>query len=333
MNKESNEVYVVKAALVILVIIGHAIQYSFSKFDLNYDSNLIFRIIYMFHMPAFGFLSGYLIKNISFSKILTYARVLLLPFLIWALIFDLYREEDQGRLVRFVELVVFESDKSLWFLLVIFECAFLFWIISAFGGKDLRRMLIYTAIFQISIMFIVNFLGIYVLALKQLIYIFPFYVLGIMARRSKSAIREIVCRRKIKLFILPLVILSMLGDQWARVLKQYDSVFFNAYDFVALEFYLMKMIIASCYVFIILLFILCCNLKSHYGTKIISKESLSYYALQFVFIDIYLNVFDAKDFGVWFYLFGCVIFVLISVYLSITLLSKVRFIKVVLCGR
>lgn len=44
---------------IMLVVIGHVIQYVFSPN--TFDDNLLFRVIYSFHMPLFMFISGYTI--------------------------------------------------------------------------------------------------------------------------------------------------------------------------------------------------------------------------------------------------------------------------------
>ena len=47
-----------KGFAIFLVVLGHVIQTVFAP-D-SYDSNVIFKIIYSFHMPLFIFISGYL---------------------------------------------------------------------------------------------------------------------------------------------------------------------------------------------------------------------------------------------------------------------------------
>ena len=59
-----------KGWLMILVIIGHAIQ---SVITDSYDANHVRNIIYSFHMPAFMAVSGWLaFRGITASKSLNY---------------------------------------------------------------------------------------------------------------------------------------------------------------------------------------------------------------------------------------------------------------------
>ena len=51
---------VLKGLAVLAVLLGHAIQRGLV---INYTEDIIFKIIYTFHMPLFMFLSGYVLKK------------------------------------------------------------------------------------------------------------------------------------------------------------------------------------------------------------------------------------------------------------------------------
>ena len=46
-----------KAILILLVVLGHAVQFNDTE---HYANSILFRFIYSFHMPLFFFISGYL---------------------------------------------------------------------------------------------------------------------------------------------------------------------------------------------------------------------------------------------------------------------------------
>jgi fucose 4-O-acetylase-like acetyltransferase len=77
-----------KAFAIVLVVSGHAIQYSLGR---DFDSNILFRLIYSFHMPLFIFISGYLISP---GKRLVFLwkqfKLLMIPFLIWMVLYSFY---------------------------------------------------------------------------------------------------------------------------------------------------------------------------------------------------------------------------------------------------
>lgn len=51
----NKEIDYLKGLSIILVVVGHAIQYNIC----DYNVNPFFNIIYSFHMPLFMFISGY----------------------------------------------------------------------------------------------------------------------------------------------------------------------------------------------------------------------------------------------------------------------------------
>jgi fucose 4-O-acetylase-like acetyltransferase len=121
-----------KGISILLVVVGHFIQYNTSD---SKDSGL-FNFIYSFHMPLFMFISGYIgyiTINTSIFKnyinfILKKGRALLIPFFAWPLIvdslffnpnlhFDLYG--------RFRDLL-YDPRTGLWFLWYLFFLTILY---------------------------------------------------------------------------------------------------------------------------------------------------------------------------------------------------------------
>jgi fucose 4-O-acetylase-like acetyltransferase len=113
----------VKGVLITLVVIGHATQYAVYQ-NAEFWSDPLFKAIYMFHMPLFMAVAGY----VSFRGITTAAsqtayvtrRVLVygVPIFVWAtiaqsvtLIFG-----DQGAWRHFPFAVIHYGVSSLWFL-------------------------------------------------------------------------------------------------------------------------------------------------------------------------------------------------------------------------
>jgi fucose 4-O-acetylase-like acetyltransferase len=109
-----------KGFAILLVVAGHAIQ-SLP----NFDDNVIFRIIYSFHMPLFMFLSGavaaYSLKPMNWGFIKTKALILVLPFIAWYLagyiVSGAYHTMDAW---AYVSRWIFAPDYGLWFLWVLF---------------------------------------------------------------------------------------------------------------------------------------------------------------------------------------------------------------------
>ena len=77
----------IKGVAILLVVWGHFIQVNYVGSD-SYFDNIIFKVIYSFHMPLFAIISGYLYCN-SVEKrnirALVFSRIsgLLLPIVVW----------------------------------------------------------------------------------------------------------------------------------------------------------------------------------------------------------------------------------------------------------
>lgn len=66
MNKRDFTLDMAKGILIILVVMGHSIQYSFGSSWLmseRFFDDTVFKAIYSFHMPLFMMISGYLFFN------------------------------------------------------------------------------------------------------------------------------------------------------------------------------------------------------------------------------------------------------------------------------
>lgn len=107
-----------KGFAILLVIVGHLIQYVFCP-D-NFSDNIVFRYIYSFHMAFFMILSGFTIKTYyqSFDDVLISVskrfQNLLLPFICWALFGQIFLSGASiGQVFR-------RTDLGLWFLHALF---------------------------------------------------------------------------------------------------------------------------------------------------------------------------------------------------------------------
>ena len=103
-----------KGFLIILVVLGHVIQYSCDLYDYSH----LYNYIYSFHMPAFMALSGYVsyksnnefVMNVEGIK--RRAMHLLIPYLVWTIFYCLLSDSSLWKSL-FVSPVY-------WFLLILF---------------------------------------------------------------------------------------------------------------------------------------------------------------------------------------------------------------------
>ena len=86
-----------KGILITLVVVGHSIQYSLGEEWLTsnlYFENIVFKIIYSFHMPLFMIISGYLFYNSNkkgFKQLMTSKlKAIGIPMLSFIFLFNTY---------------------------------------------------------------------------------------------------------------------------------------------------------------------------------------------------------------------------------------------------
>lgn len=116
-----------KGLLIILVVLGHAIQCTLGS---DCGNNHLWNIIYSFHMPAFMAVSGFLAfrpqglgKTNYWSLIFRRFRQLIIPFVLWTSIMLLINCDFSFATI--VDYLLF-PDKGLWFLWVLFFITWLF---------------------------------------------------------------------------------------------------------------------------------------------------------------------------------------------------------------
>lgn len=180
MNR-NKEIDIIKGIAILLMVYGHAIQYStLASSDILFNDK-IFKLIYTFHMPLFMIISGFLCYQ-SFRKysevelVLSRAKSLLIPVAVWSLIpyIKLMNDIEVGILMgikKYLGVVV----REFWFLWAVFWCTFLVGIVRRYC-KD--KIICYLIIF-ISMFFIPD---VYNFHLYK--FMFPFFVIGYLYHKK-----------------------------------------------------------------------------------------------------------------------------------------------------
>ena len=114
-----------RAMLILLVVIGHSVQWL----DSDFDANPVFRTIYSFHMAAFMFVSGYVTWRGESFAILGKLRHLLVPFFAWWFFGSVLMSGSFDGLLDSSWGLLRQPDGGLWFLYALAWCQFLLWCI------------------------------------------------------------------------------------------------------------------------------------------------------------------------------------------------------------
>ena len=144
-KKRDNLLDITKGLGIMLVVLGHTLQGYYNDFD----HNIIFRVIYSFHMPLFFFTSGAILclktnstqrpiqtespKVTPLKQLIDQCKKsflhLVIPFSIWTIIlFFTGRRYDEMHFTEWLLMVGKSVDYSLWFLIVMFNCLIFYYL-------------------------------------------------------------------------------------------------------------------------------------------------------------------------------------------------------------
>jgi len=180
---------------IILVIMGHVI--AFSSFS-DYQYNLLFNIIYSFHMPLFFMISGYLVfghfKPTTIEWLKKKFMGLIIPYIIFTFVyfyvlggFYLDRITISGLISS---LFSYTNPNSAWFLPVLFETFIVLAIlinIEKFAGKKTYFLFIALSFLAITVIDPKSISGV-----NQIIYYSPFVVIGYLINEYKESAQKLI---------------------------------------------------------------------------------------------------------------------------------------------
>lgn len=219
----------IKASLIFLVVFGHIIEAAAP------DSPLLSRIydfLYLFHMPAFIFLNGYVSKERFSVNYQTIFYKLIIPFVALSLLYEL------------AELIIYRDVSSyikngapnwiLWYLY-----SLIFWKLLTPLFMRLRFALGISVAVSVAVSF-VDFDG-YVFGIMRTLVFFPFYIAGVQAAASSRLRLENFFNLKAACAGALILLLSYLfGDRFGTALL-YGSSAFPALDEGLREAAIMRM--------------------------------------------------------------------------------------------
>lgn len=170
-----------KGSLIVLVCVGHALQFLVYQ-NQGFWGDPLFKSIYMFHMPLFMAISGYVsfrgVAATPLSRLLgSKATTYLIPIFMWALLSQLVLAGLYGgrSWVSFPKDVVVEAVRSLWFIWALFGSLVLVGISNLFG-----RLSPVASILSFVLLCMVPDKG----NLHLLKYTYPYFLLGYYAARG-----------------------------------------------------------------------------------------------------------------------------------------------------
>lgn len=169
-----------KGVLIILVVLGHAIQYTIGN---ECYENRLWNIIYSFHMPAFMAVSGYLAFRLNSSAgggnlrkfVSRRFRQLLIPFFLWTLVWAFIKGSISINV--FFNYLLYPGS-GLWFLWVLFIINVIFVLGSELSAKMRINQIYVILSIGFVLVALMTLFDIRVFGFQFVAYYFVFYSLG-----------------------------------------------------------------------------------------------------------------------------------------------------------
>lgn len=163
-----------KGILIVLVILGHVIQSSIS----DYQHNVLFRLIYSFHMPLFFLISGYLTYKGRYDENLVFKRFVqcIIPFISWAFLLPVL-ENGILDLSRSANTLLY-PDNGLWFLYNLFVYCVMVSLSERWASVKLKQE--YVLLIFVAFSYVVMAILHTKLNATQICWYFPFLLWGII---------------------------------------------------------------------------------------------------------------------------------------------------------
>ena len=183
----------IKGFAIVLVVIGHVTAFVNPE---NIKNNLLFNLIYSFHIPLFFFISGYLVFGrfgpTTFTWIKKKFRQLIVPYILFTIFyfFILFGFSINTITIKsvFRALISYTIPDSAWFLPVLFE-SFLILVLLINADKVIGK-----SSFIIFFLFVSFFLSSISLdaipAVNQIIVYTPYVIIGYLVSSYKERVSE-----------------------------------------------------------------------------------------------------------------------------------------------
>lgn len=321
-----------KGWLIILVVLGHAIQNTLGD---ACETNHIWNIIYSFHMAAFMAVSGYVAFRPGSNwggqfvrqTICRRFRQLIVPFVLWTIIKQLVR----GRvdLVEFGTYLLY-PDKGLWFLWVLFFINVIFWAGTYMAEKiktkqDWVIVGICLVLVAVMVLFEVRMFGFQFIA-----YYFLFYSIGYFFHKYEDKVAS-----------SSVLLMVLLGICWAVLVWFWNMhelpVFLKGLPLPAtISQYAYRFITAAVAIYLLLDLsprVMNSSLLWNRPFVKLGNISLGIYAVHFMFLGMWISFFrqvGLSDVGV---IAGTFVMVLAVTWLIVWLLSKWKVTSTWLLGK
>jgi fucose 4-O-acetylase-like acetyltransferase len=291
MRDRSTLIDIMKGILILLVVVGHVIQ--FNNYN-NFDNNIIFRFIYSFHMPAFFVVSGFLFgyskcKDKIFLLLCNNTFRLVIPFITWYVIkYIIDKQWVNYTFFNFIKLIIKSPDNGLWFLWVLFVIRVIFILLKKISNKLHYNELMIIIIFSLLIILLkpVRVLGIDLVKTY-----YTYFCLGYIANKEINIIKKININNKMFKYS-SIVIFIIAAMQWNRTGAPFfynenlNGSFGVVYKIIVKIYNIITALLGSLFIFFISDLVVKKNKTILKSLSYLGKNTLGIYAIHFYLVDL-----------------------------------------------
>ncbi|APC41519.1 acyltransferase family protein [Clostridium estertheticum] len=225
MKKRNETLDILKGIAILSVILGHAVQRGLVY---NFDSTIIWRVVYSYHMPLFVLLSGFTLylsnPTYNFEWVKRKFYRLIVPLISWTLLVELMCNFQftglkpftifPNSFYEFAKKSILHPDWAFWFLWIIFIFMLTFYFIDKITKKynSIRQYQMIFLIFIVILVFKVFNLPQGYFGVADVLNYFPIFICGYYLSKYKDYIFKYV-----KYTLLPSALL------WIVLLNKWDS--------------------------------------------------------------------------------------------------------------
>ncbi len=206
-----------KAVLIFLVVLGHML----SKFAVGNDTaDIIYKIIFSFHMPAFLFVTGYFTKNDAKNLFRSLIPLYLLFQMVNYLVNYAVKLQEEKLSTVSIHIQFFTPRYTLWYLLAMMTYQLLVPLIFTYNKRHRAFIIGLSVIAGILIGYnedTANFMG-----MSRIVCFFPFFLLGYYEKDGKY-ITGIIEKRTAAVRVISAVLFFAIILFIARYYKIIDS--------------------------------------------------------------------------------------------------------------
>lgn len=173
-----------KGILIILVILGHSIQYMI----MDYQYDVLFRVIYSFHMPLFFLISGFLTYKGRYDAFMVKNRFVqcIIPFVSWAFLLPIF-ESGTYDFERTIKILTY-PDNGLWFLYNLFFYCLVFNFSERLSNQKIKQEYVLLTI-CVMLYVLMPFLHTR-FNVTQICWYLPFFAMGYYIRKRPSLLKR-----------------------------------------------------------------------------------------------------------------------------------------------